>query len=163
MTNFKGMPRGRLAQKELKTFNPSVFDAYQKAAWMDNLHDPVGVARSEGVPLGKSCSTGNCSGPHPRPLLMPCHGINRQADPKAGDQCKPHPRLMRKFVPAFGCGQQQALQMLCSGKVGGVEDQWDQGEWGHGILVARGCFCMGGRGFIGDARPGQRGGGLHNH
>ena len=35
MIIFKGQPRGRIARKELKTFDPSAFYACQKAAWMD--------------------------------------------------------------------------------------------------------------------------------
>ena len=35
MIIFKGQPRGQIARKELKTFNPTVYYACQKAAWMD--------------------------------------------------------------------------------------------------------------------------------
>jgi hypothetical protein len=35
MKIFKGQPRGRIAWKELKTFNPLAFYACQKVAWMD--------------------------------------------------------------------------------------------------------------------------------
>ena len=31
---FKGTPRGKIAQKELKTFDPYAFYACQKVAWM---------------------------------------------------------------------------------------------------------------------------------
>jgi hypothetical protein len=118
-----------------------------------DLHDPVGAARTEGLPLGKPSSAGNHSGPDPRQVLMPCHSVGHQENPKAGDQGDPHPKQMHRFVPAFGCGHQQALPMPCLVEVGGVADQQDQGAQGRGVAIGRGSFCVGCRSVIGDARP----------